>query len=282
MSELSNPLRQYFRQPALYIKLPSKGEFWEETSLQNTETGELPVFPMTAVDEITYRTPDALFNGQAVIDVVQSCIPNIKNAWNMPMVDLNAILVAIRIASYGHKMEIGTGCPKCGNLDDLEMDLRNVLDQLSMPDYTKTIKSGDIEIAFRPLSFKDQNGLNMEQFENQRLVSTIPESDLPDEEKFKRMSEVMKSITLLTIKLLTQAIASIRTPNAIVTESKYINEFLTNCDRHVFEKVRDTAIAARENSELKPIKWRCTNEACKHDYEQPISLDMSNFFGSAS
>ena len=34
------------------------------------------------IDEITFKTPDALLNGQATVDVIQSCIPNIKDAGN--------------------------------------------------------------------------------------------------------------------------------------------------------------------------------------------------------
>jgi hypothetical protein len=66
---------------------------------------------MTAIDEITYRTPDALFSGQAVVNVIHSCVPSIKNAWHAPVADLNSILVAIRIASYGHELEIETTTP---------------------------------------------------------------------------------------------------------------------------------------------------------------------------
>ena len=44
-----------------------------------TSTTELPVSPMTAMDEIKFKTPDALMNGQGVVDVIQSCIPDIKN-----------------------------------------------------------------------------------------------------------------------------------------------------------------------------------------------------------
>ena len=128
MSQTSNPLRQFFRQPAVYIKLPSDGQFWPEKSISMTENRELPVLPMTAIDEITYRTPDALFNGQAVISVIQSCIPAIKNAWDMPGMDTNAVLVAIRIASYGHGMGISSTCPACKTEQEYEIDLRSVLD----------------------------------------------------------------------------------------------------------------------------------------------------------
>jgi hypothetical protein len=91
----NNPLQQYFRQPAIHIKLPSNGEFYPNGSLDMPPTGEIPVYPMTAIDEITYRTPDALFNGQAVVSVIQSCIPNIKDAWASPATDVNAILTQL-------------------------------------------------------------------------------------------------------------------------------------------------------------------------------------------
>ena len=61
MSEInqqgSNPLQKYFRQPKLYITLPSKGKFYPGGVFESTESGELPVFSMTAKDELTFKTP---------------------------------------------------------------------------------------------------------------------------------------------------------------------------------------------------------------------------------
>jgi hypothetical protein len=133
MTQFANPLAQYFRQPAMYLQLPSEGNFWPQGTLTATQNKEIPVLPMTAIDEITYRTPDALFNGTAVVNVIQSCIPNIKNAWDAPSVDINAILVAIRIASYGHEMELTSQCPKCETVDDYGIDLRRLSQVLGWP-----------------------------------------------------------------------------------------------------------------------------------------------------
>ena len=102
-----NPLFKHFRQPAIHIKLPSEGQYWPAGSVEIPQTGELPIYPLTTRDELTLRTPDALMNGSSVVDVMQSCCPSIKNAWDMPSVDVDAILIAIRIASYGHELEVG-------------------------------------------------------------------------------------------------------------------------------------------------------------------------------
>ena len=103
--EEQNPLRKYFRQPKVYITLPSKGKFYADGAIELPESGEFPVFAMTAKDELTMKTPDALLNGQATVDVIKSCIPAIKNPWSMPSIDLDAVLIAIRIATYGEMME---------------------------------------------------------------------------------------------------------------------------------------------------------------------------------
>jgi hypothetical protein len=280
MNQIFNPLRQYFRRPSIYLKLPSKGEFWPEGSLESTENGELPVFPMTAIDEITYRTPDALFNGDAVVSVIQSCIPSVKNAWDAPVSDVNPILVAIRIASYGHELELGTTCPACTHEADYTLDLRIVLDQLKNPDFKNTIKHGDLEISFQPISYRQQHETNNTQFEEQRTIQLIPGSDLPDEEKVKRLNSALKRITELTVMALKHSIAGIRTPQNIVTEPEFIEEFLNNCDRKLFNIIRDRVIELRQSSELKPLHIACTE--CSHEYDQPLTLDMASFFEPAS
>ena len=70
----------HFRSAKIYITLPSEGKYYPDDCLDMPESGELPVMPMTAKDELALKTPDALLSGQATVDLIQSCIPNIKNA----------------------------------------------------------------------------------------------------------------------------------------------------------------------------------------------------------
>jgi DNA-directed RNA polymerase subunit RPC12/RpoP len=245
------------------------------------ENKELPVYPMTAIDEITYRTPDALFNGQAVINVVHSCVPNIKNAWEIPGIDLNAVLIAIRIASYGHEMELATKCPKCETESDFGIDLRMVLDSIREPDYATPIRHGDLEITLMPVSYRNQNQVGLKQYEQQRSVQQIQsDPNLTDDEKIKRLNETMHLITELTIETLKYSIASIRTPDTLVTEIEFIRDFLVNCDRKLYQEIRDRVIELRNSSELKPFEIACPN--CGHKHQQALTLDQAAFFGVAS
>jgi hypothetical protein len=280
MNQISNPLRQFFRQPVIYLRLPSNGEHWPPGSVEFPPNKELPVYPMTAIDEITYRTPDALFNGQAVVNVIESCIPSIRNAWGIPNIDLNSILIAIRIASYGHDMEINSICPQCNTEADYTVDLRNILDQSKSPDYSKTLTFGDLEIIFKPLTYEEQNQSSMVQFEHQKILSMLGDAEIPEEQKVQRLNETLKHITELTIQVIGKSIAAIKAPTAFVTEEELIAEFLNNCDRKVFNSIKDHVVSLREDSEIKPMHVKCGE--CENEYDQPMNLDMSSFFDSAS
>jgi hypothetical protein len=276
----NNPLKQYFRQPAIYVRLPSNGQHYPPDGIDMPANRELPVFPMTAIDEITYRTPDALFNGSAVVSVIQSCVPNIKNAWQIPATDIDTLLVAIRVASYGQNMDIDTTCPACATSNSYGINLTAMLDQLSTGDYAQPLRHGDLEINFRPMTYQNLNENNQSQFDQQRLLQSVPAADNQDPAQLTALGDALKKLTEITVKSLGQSIASVKTPDALVTEPEYIEDMLKNCDRKLFNQIRDHVIALKEKSELKPLVMRCPD--CSNEYEQPITLDMTNFFGAAS
>lgn len=280
MTKNPNPLKQYFRQPVIYLKLPSRGQHWPAGSLDLPETGELPVYPMTAIDEITYRTPDALFNGSAVISVIESCVPAIKDAWSAPSSDINAILVAIRIASYGHGMDLNAVCPSCNENNEITVDLRVLLENIKLADFSETFRYGDLEIAFQPIDYRQANRTSQEQFEHQRQLQGINVSDLSEQEKIQKLNEALQNITKLTINALKWSITSIKTPTAMVTERDHIEEFINNCDRSLFNRIKDAIVELRQKSELPPIEIDCSH--CSHHYTNTVSMDQASFFEPAS
>lgn len=276
MTETTNPLKQYFRQPVIYARLPSQGKFWPEGTVAIPPNGELPIYPMTAVDEITTRTPDALFNGSAVIRIFESCVPSVKNAWVMPAIDVDTLLVAVRIATYGHEMDVNTRCPNCDTQNEYQVDLRTILANIKTPDYESSMDIQGLKFFFRPLSYQQMNENNQLQFEDQKSMQTMSDADIDDQEKMKRLGESFLRITALTIKSIAQSISAIRTADAVVTETAHILEFLKNCDRTAFNAIRDHIVKLKQTSETEPLKITCTE--CSTQFDQPFTLDMSNFF----
>lgn len=276
-----NPLRQYFRQPAIYIRLPSNGQYYAPGALEIEKNGEYPVLPMTTMDEITYRTPDALFNGAAVVSVIQSCVPNIRDGWQIPSVDIDTILVAIRIATYGHDMDVNTKCPSCSHEADYAVDLRRVLEKIPAADYEHTMDLGDLTLHFRPLTYRDINENSLRQFEEQKTLQNIEQSDnIKDEEKLRLLGDALKKITSITTQAIARSIHMIETPQARVDQQEHIVDWLQNCDRAMFGRVRRHIVDTKQRSELQPLEVKCP--ACSHEYQQNYTLDLANFFEDAS
>jgi len=276
-----NPLQKYFRQPVIHIALPSGGQFYPTGSLDLPPTGEVPIYPMTAVDELRARTPDALFNGSALADIIASCVPNIKNAWNLPVIDLNALLAAIRLASYGYDMEIGTNCPKCGFGEVIAIDLRSVLTTIGKGDYDTAFVQGDLSFYFKPISYQQLNDINRTMFEDQKLIEMANgDNNLSDEDRRGYLGQAYRHITDLTFRSIASTVSAIKSPDALVTDEDQIYDFLTNCPKTLYQAVKDHTISLRETSDLKPIGVTCNG--CQHQYEQEFTLDISNFFETAS
>ena len=280
MTQNSNPLTKYFRQPAIHLRLPSGGKFYPQNGIDLPPNGEMPIFPMTAVDEITNRTPDALFNGSATPNIIGSCVPGITDPWSVTAVDLGALLCAIRLASYGHEMSISTTCPSCNHVHDITIDLRTVLDQIQMPDYNLPLVLGDLNFWFAPLTYRQLNEISRIQYEDSKLTQILNNSETTEEDKMKALGDAFRRITALTIRSISQSIATVKTADSMVTDREQIEEFLVNAPKQLFEAVRDRVTELRQQTDLKPISMTC--EECKHEYKQDFTLDMSNFFGIAS
>lgn len=272
----NNPLRQYFRRPAVYFKLPSEGKYYKEGVVDIPENGEIPVYPMTAIDEITLRTPDALFNGAAVVELIKSCIPNIKDPWKINSNDLDAILIAIRAAGGQENLEINSTCPKCENFATLALPLAAVLSQLRSGDYDTELPVNDLKIKFRPLTYKEMNEAGLEQFKIQKTYGDL-DSIENAEEKNKKTQEAVRAITEATMRIISNTIEYIDTPSVRVEEKQYIDDFLHNCDGSVYVAIRDHNAKLKNSTELQPLQVKC--DSCTHEYIQPFTLNATDFFG---
>jgi hypothetical protein len=271
----NNPLKAYFRRPAIYLKLPSEGKYYPQGSVDIPVNGEVAVYPMTAVDEITTKTPDALFNGSAVVEIIKSCIPSIKDPWEIPLIDLDPILVAIRTATNGNNMDITSKCPACEEEASYGINLGNLLSTLQKGKYDEPLILQDLSFKFKPLAYKQINKINQVQFEIQTVVMGL-DSIEDDNVRKQKSNETMQKLNDLSVSLVSETIESITTPSSIVAEKEFIIDFLKNCEKQTFESLRNYAIKMRESSEIKPLKMKCIH--CQHDYDQSLILNPTDFF----
>jgi hypothetical protein len=270
-----NPLRQFFRRPALYLKLPSGGKGYSSDAIDFPDNSELAVYPMTAIDEITSRTPDALYNGIAIIEIIKSCIPAIKDPWQVLNIDLDPILVAIRIATNGQLMEINSTCPKCTEESKFDVNLSALLSTFTSGDYDTLIKIDELFIKYKPLSYKDVNKIGERQFEVQKRFMQI-EAIVDEAEKNVKTGEVVKILNQLTAEIIVDAIEYIKTPSDTVFDKDFIREFLNNCDKNTYNVLRDKNVELRKENEIKPLDVKCLH--CEHEHKQPFNINITDFF----
>jgi hypothetical protein len=283
MPSTNNPLSGFMRQPKIYIKLPSNGAYWPEGSLNVTDTGEYPVYSMTAKDEILLKIPDALMNGQAVVDVIQNCIPNVINAWNTPVIDLDVLLIAIRLATYGENMDTPI---KIGDLElEYTIDLHVVMDSLmSRITWNPAVPiNSDITVFVKPLTYKDLTNVNIQSFETQKIMSVVNDENLSEDDKIKLFQESFKKLSTYTIEAVTKSIDRIDTNQGSTNDPSFISEFINNSDKEIFNTVQKHIEQLNENNKIKPIAVAVTDEMREQGVtgetvEIPLTFDPSTFF----
>ncbi len=271
----NNPLKQYFRRPVLYFKLPSLGKYYDSSIVEVPANFELPVYPMTAIDEMTIRTPDALFNGVAIVDLIKSCVPNIKDPWKLNSIDLDATIVAIKAAANDGTIAISTTCPACAEVTDFDINLLPLLANIKDVDYSELLKIRELEIKFRPLTYEETNKNNIAQFQIQKTMVEMQNSD-NEEEKKAIMSSTLIKLSEMVMEAIAVTIEFINTPETKVTDKAFIRDFLNNCDKETNNVIKDRSLALREKNEIEPIGITCPK--CQHGYKQKIIINAVDFF----
>ena len=285
MTENTNPLNKYYRQPAIYITLPSKGKYYPKEVYTPTETGEIPVFPMTAKDELAFKTPDAMINGQASVDVIKSCVPNLLDPWKMVNYDTDVVLLAIRIATYGENMDIAFRVPVTNESQSHTMILPELLEQLGrieIEDHTTTTKGFKVQI--QPLDYKTLTKIQIARFEQQKMYGTIDSSALTEQEKQTAFNKSFATLNMVNFSLLVDSIKSITTPGGdTVVDRAQITEFCNKTDANTINEIQEKLTALRLQAQMPSLKIKETEEQIKKgvpaSYEVPVTFDNSNFFG---
>jgi hypothetical protein len=279
----SNPLSGFMRQPKIYIKLPSGGQYWAKGSLELSETEEYPVYSMTAKDEMMLKIPDALISGQALVDVIQHCMPNVKNAWAVPNLDLDVILIAIRVATYGEKMSIPLNIPDT----DLtyEVDLRYVMasliEQITWQESVQV--TPELVVYVKPMDYRQVSASAVKTFETQRMLQIVNDSTMTDVEKSSSFKEAVDKLNDITVGLINNSVFRIDSSQGATDDLKFIKEFLDNADKEIFDTIKVHIEQLRNQNNIKPIVIEPTPDMIEkgvpnEPIEIPLVFDPSTFF----
>lgn len=277
--QIKNPLAQYFRSPGVHVTLPSQGQFYNEGDVEYAMNGEIAVFPMTATDEIILKNPDALLNGYALEKLFASCVPSIKNPRNIPTPDMDVLLLAIKLASYGDDLGVDVTCPKCEHETHFEMSIRTLLETAKPIEGTTEMRVNDnILLYLRPYDFQSKTTVDLAAFEETKIYQFLLDAELSDDERSKQFAKSYEKIAELNLDLLARCITKIVVPDAEVTEANFIMQYIRNSDKNVVSKIQEAVKQLGEGGIERKVEAVCSNKECEHVWETDLIFDPTHFF----
>jgi hypothetical protein len=276
METQESPLKKYRRQPKIYIELPSKGKFSPPNTLYNNTYTELAVFSMTANDEIGFKTPDAMINGVATANSIKSCIPSILNAWAIPTIDIDTVLIAMRIASYGPTLTVTNRCPYCKHENQYDVPLQKYLDHYARLDYNSTFTLNNFTFYTRPLNYKEWTDIQKRTVSVQRAMSIQSRKIENEDEKNAFLDKCLTDIQNLNVETIITCVDGIEVDGVLEQNKKEIVSFLQENDLDYFK-------AIKKHIENNNSTWQLPSESvvcekCEKPHTIRVSLDQSDFF----
>lgn len=273
-----NPLKQYFRQFKLFIKLPSGTSYYPDGSVKFTDAGEVGVMPMTGQDELILKNPDALLNGEALIEVLKSCVPAVSNPRVLLTNDIDALITAVRYATFNDTLETELKCPSCGAQNLFKINLQHSLDGMSFleSEYVINLDNG-LSVFVKPYAFPELlRGLHA-QFEQSKVERAITSEKLTDEERMKMFSNSFKELALVTYDLMVSSIVKVidESKGIDINDKGFIKEFLQNIDKKSVDKISDLIKEINQIGIKRSFMARC--EKCDHIWESEIDFNPVNF-----
>lgn len=278
-----NPLKQYFRQPALYLRLPTLGRWYDGSAVRVNEDAEIAIYGLSAVDDIMLNTPDAMLNGKALENVIKNCAPDVLNVKKALVPDLEAVFLGIKMATNGGKYELERKCPKCKHDNNFEVNCSHLLDTMSyVEDGDCVVRFDDIlEIRIRPYTFEMRQIFMQKQFEEERTLRLIDENnkDMDQFAKAGLLAESVEKLSRMTFELVSRSVESVTMlkEDITVTDPSQISEWLVNINKQQADIVIEAVNKLNEVGPSRKVQAQCSS--CKHEWQDTLNFDPVSFFG---
>lgn len=283
MNNTENPLSRYYRTARLSVQLPSRGLYYDKQDIVELGSdGEVSVMPMTAQDELNLKNPDALLNGEAVISVIRSCVPQVHKPRKLLSCDVDALLVAIKAASYGDQSEISVNCPKCQAENTYSVNYESLLAEVEPLESHYEVPLGNgVTVTVRPAQFEDSLKQQKALFEGSKVQRILTDNNTSDEARLQAFSAALKKISKLNFDMIadsvTQAVFTDDSGQTVtVTDRRHIVEFLNNIESTDAERIEKIISEVNSHGVKKQLDTVC--RGCGHQWKVPMEFNDTNFF----
>lgn len=269
-----NPLLSNVKLPGRTFTLPSGGHLYRDGELTNPD-GEIHIQALSALDEITLKNSDLLFNGDALEQVVRACVPSIKKPSELYGRDVDALMVMLRLVTYGPEFSIKVAhdceASRLPNKDgettensrhrehDYIVDIESLVMNMKQLDptdiskqYVTTLDNGQV-VKVGPVRYKD-------------LISLF-QYTLAKKDNFT--AEDVKESTVKNIAMVVQEVDGISDKALIEEWARYLT---TKQNHQIADIVEQTNTWGPDNT----VTLKCQD--CGEEFKVELPLNPISFF----
>lgn len=303
--------------PAVSIALPSGGRWYDNSVLEEgVDPLDVPVGVLGVLAEQNYRDPWLILSGESIPRMLRTVCPVVLQPNELCEMDLEAILLAARLVSYGPTLEIMHTCvgPKPENTDEKEktkdtdesdeefehtcgfkntvvIDVNeHIMRYAPMEDnavtyYTLKLERFNQTVQLRPMPYKNVIGLIKDNIQRERQFKGMDSYDINDlvtnPEALKQYTQIVDMTTESSVDSIVASIFCVESAKGKrVNGEDFIKEWLLALSVVEVELIttRINEIAAKQRK-LAEIKFTCAE--CGYENIFSLELDAQRLFGSA-
>jgi hypothetical protein len=259
MSDNVNPLLQGIKLPGRTFQLPSRGALYSSELDASIVSGEVHVHPMTALTEINLKNPDLLFNGKALLSVVQECVPGIKKPLELFGRDVDALLFFLRLVTYGseYRIEVKHDCEGAKNhsyivdLEQIQMNMKQLDPTLIESKRTVVLNTGHT-VYTRPMRFAD-------------IIALFHHSEGKKELK----AEDIKELAVTNLKCMIERVDAVADP-------KFIEQWIRTLTTPQINRITEAATELNDWGPDQVVTIKCKD--CGGDMRVELPMNPVSFF----
>jgi hypothetical protein len=223
------------------------------------------------------------------MDIIRSCAPAIIQPEHMPQVDLDAVLLSIRRATFGDTVSIKTAVPNTDQTTTVQLNIPQLVDQLPNAllqwDETLNIMNPEeqtVTVTVKPLSLKTMFAATKQILRQQQFTNDITANGQPNDEKLDQLETQMKSLAQITTGMIADSISKITVADWSTENPSEIKNFINNIDWDYFKAIQQHVDAQREKIAFQSVTVTATAEQIQlgapAEWSVPVQFDLTNFF----
>jgi len=302
-----NPLLDELEQQTVTVALPTLGRWYDDSVLHSdADPASIEVGVLGIVAEHTFRDPWLLVSGQAIPKLIKSICPAIADPTKLAEIDIETILLANRLISYGEKLEIKQRCDNpdvnkgskkkkvvpCDHENLIVVDLQNLLTRYS-PFTDKEFDQYIMEfeelkgqvVHLQPIPYNNvievvrKTAMNMKQY--QKFTGVDIEAIMGDLDVLGLYEDLVSDNTQMSLYSIVHSIHHVVTASGIqVSDKEVIRTWLNKIPSRLVKQI-DTKIAeiTIDVQKIATVEFECM--ACGHKNTVRIQMDPQMLFTEA-